>query len=93
MMRRAERPAGQQSDAARQQSRDAVNLRGLDGFLKSQRRKNAGEAFREHGFAGTRRADHQHVVAARGCHFERALGRGLSPDFAKIGKAFFGSIR
>ena len=84
VMRRAKRPPRQQSDPARQQSRDAMDLRGLDRFLKRQRRQDAGESFREHGLAGARRTDHQHVVAARGSHFERALGGGLAAHVAEI---------
>ena len=86
VMRRAKGPAGQQADAARKQPGDAMDLRGLDGFLKRQRRKNAGESFREHGFAGAGRPDHQNIVAAGGSHFERALGGGLAADIAEIGQ-------
>ena len=84
VMRRAKWPLGQQSDAARKQSRDAMDLGGLDGFLKGQWRQDSRESFREHRFTGAWRADHQNVVAARRRHFERALGGGLAAHIAKV---------
>ena len=62
-----------------------MDLRGLDGFLKRQRRQDSGESFREHRLAGSRRSDQQHVVASGGGHFERALGAGLAAYVAEIG--------
>ena len=41
VMRRAERPLAQQARAARQHAGDAVDLGGLDGFGKGQRRQDA----------------------------------------------------
>jgi len=62
VVRRTERPLRQQAHAARQQTSDAVDLGGLDGFLKRKGRKNAGETFSEHGLTGSGRTDHQHVM-------------------------------
>ncbi len=69
-----------------------MDLRGLDRFLKGQRRKDSGESFCEHRFAGAGRADHQNVVAARRRHFERALGAGLAADVAEIRERLFGNV-
>src|SRR5580704_7022683 len=76
VVRRTERPADQQSDAARKEPGDAMDLRGLDGFLKSQRRQDSGESFGEHRFAGPRRSDEKHIVPSGSGHFERPLGAG-----------------
>ena len=51
---------------------------------KRERRQDAGQALGKHGFARARRADHQYVVPARGCHFQRALGGGLAAHVAEI---------
>ena len=72
------------SNAARKQSGYAVNLRSLDGFLKSQRRQYSGKSFREHRLSGAGRTDHQNIVTAGGGHFERALGAGLATDISEI---------
>ncbi len=42
---------------------------------------------REHRLAGARRPDHQQIVAARGRHFERALGRLLSLHVLQVERA------
>ena len=63
---------------------DAVDLGGLERFLESQRRQDAGKALRQHALARARRPDHQHVVRARGRHFQRSLGHGLPAHVAKI---------
>ena len=76
----------QQSGAARQQARDAVDLGGLDGFVEGERRQDAGEPFRQHGLAGAGRADHQYVMGAGGRDFQRALGHGLAANVAEIGQ-------
>ena len=48
-----------------EQPGDAVDLGGLDGFLKSQRRQNAGHPLGQHRLAGARRPDHQDIVRRR----------------------------
>jgi hypothetical protein len=59
---RAERPSPQQAAARWEKPRNAVDLGRFDGFFEAEQRQNTGEPFRQHGFARTRRADHEHVV-------------------------------
>ncbi len=83
-MRRAKRPLPQQSLTRRQHAGDAVDLGGFDGLGKTQGRQYAGQAFRQHGLARSRRPDHEDVVGARCRYLQRALGRNLPSDVAKI---------
>src|ERR1700720_3500310 len=85
-----ERPLGYQTNSAREQTRDAVHLRGLNRLLKRERRKDAGESFSEHRFSRARRPDHQDIVPPGGRHFQRALGSGLAANFAKVRKGGVG---
>ena len=93
VVRSAKRPARQQSDAARKQPGDAMDLRGLYRFLKSQWRQDSGEALREHRFTGAWRADHQNIVPAGRSHFQSTLGAGLATDIAEIRKRLIRSLR
>jgi len=57
-----------------------VNARGLDGLFERHRRKNRGNALRQHRLACARRSDEQDVVSPSARHFESALG-GLLPVY------------
>jgi hypothetical protein len=59
VMRRAERPAGDQRLARREQTDDAMNLSGLQGLFQRQWWEDRGQPLREHGLAGARRTDEQ----------------------------------
>ena len=74
MMRRAERAAAGQR-AVGDLARDRRDHRNFEEFLRQERRQDRGQARRQHGFAGARRAAHQKVMSAGGGHFERALCR------------------
>src|SRR4051812_22918831 len=79
-----ERPAGDEGLAGLEQADDAVNLRGLKGFFQSERRKNGGETFGEHRFAGAGRANQQNVVATSGGDFEGAFDGFLAFDIDEV---------
>ena len=84
-MRRAERPGGHQSRAGGQDASHRMHLRRLQRLWESQRWQNARQPAREHGFARARRSNQEHVVPPGGGHFERALGRALSPNILEVG--------
>ena len=67
VVRRAERTAGDERLPGLQQADDAVNLRRLQCLGQCERRQNGGESFGEHGFAGARWADQQHVIVDFPC--------------------------
>ncbi len=46
--------------------------------------QNGRQALGQHGLARAGRPDHEHVVPARGGHFERALGGGLPAHVAEV---------
>jgi hypothetical protein len=74
VVRRAERPPppvrGREAEAARRQQRG-----GGQRLVVGQWGQQAGQPRCQHRLAGAGRTDHQHVVAARGGHFERASRR------------------
>ena len=84
VMRRAERTPRHQRLARRQQADDAVNLGRLQRLVQGQRRQNRRQPFGQHGFAGARRADEQHVVPAGRGDFQGALHVFLAFDLGKI---------
>src|SRR6266404_8465946 len=61
-----------------------MNLCALDGFFELKRRENSGHSFRKHGFAGTRRADEQNIVASGSRDLDGALCMRLASHFAKV---------
>ena len=81
---RAIGPDAHQTRARFQHARDAVNLGGLNRFVKGEGRQDGGNALGQHGFAGAGRPDHQNVVATRRGHFNGAFGVKLALDVAKI---------
>ena len=80
----AERPYGHECPAVFQQAADAEDLGRFDGLFKRHARQDGRYALGQHGLAGTRRPDHQYVMAARRGHFQRALGRLLSAHIAEV---------
>ena len=84
VMRRAERPLGQQPRAGRQESGDRVDRRRLERLLERQRRQDRRDSPRHHRLARAGRADHQHVVAARGGDLERAARQRLAVDVREV---------
>lgn len=83
VVRRAERPPppvrGREAEAARRQQRG-----GGQRLVVGQWGQQAGQPRCQHRLAGAGRTDHQHVVAARGGHFERASCAALADDIGEI---------
>ena len=77
-MRRPERALGHQPCARRQEPRHRMNARGFKGLLQRHLRQDARQAPRQHGLAAARHAHHQHVMPARGGHFQCAARARLS---------------
>ena len=84
VVRRTIGPGADQTARIFQNSRDAVNARGFDGFFERHRRQNRGDAFGQHGFAGAGRADQQNVVAAGAGDFQGALRGHLAAHVAHV---------
>ena len=73
VVRRTEGPLTQYGALFVCQTADAPYAGGFHRFLPAHVRQYAGETLGEHRFARTRRADHEHVVPARGGDLERTL--------------------
>ena len=84
MVRRAERPLGDERLAVGEQSHHAVHGRGLQGFLEGQIRLDGGNPLGQHRLAGARRADQEHVVRARHGDLKGSFGQALAFDLGKI---------
>ena len=67
-----------------EQSRDAVDARGFDGFLERHRRQDRGDALGEHRLPRAGRPDEDDVVPAGAGHFQGALGGLLSANVAHV---------
>ena len=63
---------------------EGMDHRGLKRLGRGERRQDARQPRRQHGFAGTGGSDHQHVVPPGGGDFQRALGPFLPLHVAKI---------
>ena len=83
-MRCAVGPLHQEAGARRQHSRHRMHLGCFERFGEGEQRQDGAEPFGEHRFAGAGRPDHQGVVHSGGRHFERAFGRSLAADVAKV---------
>jgi len=84
VVRRAKGPRGDEGLFAAQHSGNAVDLGALDRFLDRHRRDDGGDAFRQHRFPGSGRADHEQVVAAGDGHFDCALHVSLPFHVAEV---------
>ena len=84
VVRGAERPVFDERRVVRQQARDRVDLGGLHALRKGHVGQNRGDALCEHAFAGARRADQKHVVAAARRNLQRALRLRLPLHIGKI---------
>src|SRR5205823_11883109 len=67
-----------------QLSEQAANQRDLERLLQFQRRKDAGQASRQHRLASARRAAHEEVMATGGRDLERPLRLLLAMDLGKV---------
>ncbi len=84
MMRRAVGTAAADTGLPGARCGERGDHRGFEHLARGKRRQDAGEAGGEHGLAGARRADHQHVVALPRRDFQRALRRFLALDVAQV---------
>src|SRR5215472_7521608 len=82
-MWRPKRPGRKQSSIRLQDSRDRVDLGGLDRFIEGEWWEDGRYAFGEHGLAGAGGTDHEDVVAACARHLQRSLCRLLSANVLK----------
>ena len=76
-------PPGQ--PPALQKPRNGMDHRHVQQFLRRQRRKQTGQAFRHHRLARAGRTHHEQVVMAGGGDFQGPLGPFLSLDLTQIG--------
>src|SRR3954470_21388972 len=83
-MRRAKWSRANEAGFGRQQAADRMNPCGLETLLKTHRRQDARNAFRQHGFSRSWRTDHKQVVASSHCHFNRTLRVVLATNIAEI---------
>src|SRR5439155_2817073 len=84
VMRRAKRPPRDKRFFAVEKSGNAVDLGGLDRFIKRHRRNNCWDPLRQHRLPRTRRANHENVVPAGDCHFNCAFDVALPFHVCKI---------
>jgi hypothetical protein len=82
VVRRAVWPSADQAARVVEQASYAVNARGLDGFFERHRRKNRGDALRQHRLARAGRTDQENVVAPGARYLESPLGGHLPADVA-----------
>ena len=84
VMRRAKR-AGIPAHVRRQRPpRRGVDAQDLELLLERRRRHDGRDAFRDHGFSGARRTDHQQIVAPGDGHLDGAAQGVLSLDLGEI---------
>ena len=84
VVRRAERPLGDQPGGGIEHAGDGVDLGRLQRFVEGERREDGGQALGQHRLARAGRADHENVVAAGGGDFERALGGLLAAHILEV---------
>src|SRR5438045_72161 len=83
-MRRSEGSYRDKSLIGAQHSANAVNLCAFDRLLERHRRNDGGNAFRQHRFARTRRADHEEIVSASDGDFDRPFHVSLAFHVAEV---------
>ena len=88
VVRRPERPVGQQAAAGRQQPDDGVHRRHLERLVERQRRQDPRHPPRHHRLARARRTDQQQVVPAGGRDFKGAAGKQLAAYVGQVGPRF-----
>ena len=69
-----------------QQPRERMHHRCFKRLGSRKRRQDAGQAGGQHGFARTRTAHHQHMVAAGSGNFQGAFGALLPFDITQIAR-------
>src|SRR5579871_3897870 len=84
MMRSTERTPAR-NRAIGEFARKRLHHRDFEGLTRIERRKDAGQALRQHRLAGARWTKHQHVVSACRSDFERTLGRLLTLYILEVG--------
>src|ERR1035441_5722884 len=77
-------PRSNQARALVEHSGHAVDLRRLQRLFEGERWQDRRHALGQHGLAGTRRADHQDVVASGAGDLDGALGGLLSADVFEV---------
>ena len=65
-------------------ARGAAQGENFQQFILGQRRQNARQALRQHGFASARWATQQQVMPAHSRHFQGAAGQGLAMDLTEV---------
>ncbi len=85
MVRRAERPRGDQALAREQQARDAPDRGDLDGLVERQGWQDRRQPPGQHRLPGAGRPEHQQVVPAGGGDLERSLGVGVAAHVREVG--------
>src|SRR5262245_9377212 len=83
-MGRTEWTGSDQAGLRRQHSGDRVDSRRLETFLKSHRRQNCWDTFREHRLACSWRPDEKHVVSAGHRDLDGAFCVKLSAYVAEV---------
>src|SRR6185437_2726935 len=71
----------------------AVDFGGFERFFESKRREDGRHPLGQHGLAGTRRADHEDVVASRAGDLEGALGGLLAANVFEIHRVLLGFLQ
>src|SRR6185369_7670581 len=84
VMRRPERSRRHKGLFGVEQSSDAVNLGRLDRFIERKRWDDCWDAFRQHRFSRTRRADHEDIVTAGDGYLDGTLDVSLTFYIAEI---------
>jgi len=68
-----------------------MNLGGFERFFEAESRQDRGEAPGQHGFAASRRADEDRVVATGCSNFKSAFDMLLAAHFGEVGRIIGGS--
>lgn len=88
---RLERGPPQEAGTGVEGAGDGVDGGGRDGLVLGEVGEDSREPCGEHGLAGSRRPDHEEVVATRGGHLERPPGLVLTANVGKVGNGRLGA--